>query len=981
MDRELSTHIKTIYDPTGIQAYMGDLSAARAATEQLQQGLAATGQAQFAVAGVDEATADIAVLTGEVEGAGAAIADASGQTFTANGADTAAAEFRDVADAAQEVGDEVESAEGKSRGFGETLDGIVGGGAQAAILGIAGVTAAYKVLGAVYDTVKETIRESLELYEVQAQAEAQLEQRLKATGNAAGISAEEIYAHASALQEMTRIGDETTIMAANMLLSFKNVKAEGGIFDDAITSALDLATAMTDNANPSMQQVIGQTTKLGKVLNDPVQGISALTESGVSFSESQKEMIKALVETGDLMSAQRIILDEIQSQYGGAAEAAVTFAGRQDQINNALGDAKEGIGDLLTAYAEPYQEWLLEVATDTADAAAATRDHADAIRERNDLIKRIREEGATPELPFETEQFQGIGALGASGSVGFFILESAEDQVDRYAAALAELGLITSESVYLEDEYYARLQKEEEIRRAIRERLIEQGASLALINGLIDENGHLTEKGVAKLQGMVGAYGSSSYAADEYYARQQAILEGGDAYLSFLERQREKQEQSAEATAAAAQAFEDLRDALGAITGDARGSAETDSVFGDLADATGDIRAAEDARRQITEIRQQLVIDLLRQQGDVDTSLDLRVALGDISIEEASLIRNQLAFIDTVNRLFGDESVYLVDGVTVRVADFFLEQEGGADIVAAVTAALDAATQGGLGDEARAGVDLAVRMALNGEIDRSDLDETILAFLQNMQSAEGYSVEQVMAITLLPQIDVAAAESAIQQAVDDYSQLGSGDQRLADKLFGKGGEANVLAADLEVYWQGYDDLLTKFSTLEDSIATVAPEGEVHSVTMTDNAGEVIEHLDGVAARVAEIIGPHTLRIDVQYNDPGYTPPDGAGGEQSPPDSPQSNYSGGSVAAGAPYLVGDGPGGQIGAWTELFVPESSGMIVSSSQLQTALNAVGGGQGGIRIGQLILQGGATEDDGRRFVRGVYDELSLAEARFGR
>lgn len=277
---------------------------------------------------------------------------------------------------------------------------------------------------------------------------------------------------------------------------------------------------------------------------------------------------------------------------------------------------------------------------------------------------------------------------------------------------------------------------------------------------------------------------------------------------------------------------------------------------------------------------------------------------------------------------------------------------------------------------------MAVKLAVAGEIvDRSDLDETILAFLENMQSAEGYSVEQVMAITLLPQIDVAAAESAIQQAVDDYSQLGSGDQRLADKLFGKGGEANVLAADLEVYWTGYDDLLTKFSTLEDSIATVAPEGEVHSVTMTDNAGEVIEHLDGVAARVAEIIGPHTLRIDVQYNDPGYTPPDGAGGEQSPPDTPQSNYAGGSVAAGAPYLVGDGPGGQIGAWTELFVPESSGMIVSSSQLQTALNAVGGGQGGIRIGQLILQGGATEDDGRRFVRGVYDELSLAEARFGR
>lgn len=132
-----------------------------------------------------------------------------------------------MADAAQEVGDEVESAEGKSRGFGETLDGIVGGGAKTALLGIAGITAAYKVLGAVYDTVKETIRESLDLYEVQAQAEAQLEQRLIATGGAAGLSAEQLYAHASALQEVTRIGDEAIIPAQSMLLTFKNIKAEG----------------------------------------------------------------------------------------------------------------------------------------------------------------------------------------------------------------------------------------------------------------------------------------------------------------------------------------------------------------------------------------------------------------------------------------------------------------------------------------------------------------------------------------------------------------------------------------------------------------------------------------------------------------------------------------------------------------------------------------------------------------------------------
>ncbi|MCO5191368.1 MAG: hypothetical protein M9918_24655, partial [Anaerolineae bacterium] len=536
MDRELTTTIRTIYDATGIQAYQDDLSAARSATEQLQQGLAATGQTQFAVAGVDEATAEIAVLTGEVEGAGAAIADASGQTFTANGADTAAAEFRDVADAAQEVGDEVESAEGKSRGFGETLDGIVGGGAKTALLGIAGITAAYKVLGAVYDTVKETIRESLDLYEVQAQAEAQLEQRLTATGYAAGASAEEIYAHASALQEVTRIGDEAIIPAQSMLLTFKNIKAEGGIFDRATETVLDLATAMNSGATPSMSQLVGQSVQLGKALNDPLVGLTALTRVGVSFTDAQKETIRTLTEMGDVAAAQTIILDELEAQYGGsAAAAAETFAGKQEQLSNTVGDVKEAIGDLLAAKAEPFLEWLMTGQDEAAELTERLRGTADAIRDvgtlRDEYRKLTGNEFSASRAAYgaaNASLLSDIFGYGVSDRQELELLIEALDRLKGYE-------LFTTDYV---DDHYTELEAAAEAAAKLEEQmnrlttsyedgeitLSEYTRKLALFNGLTDAEGLLTEKGVTKLQGMVGAYGSSSYAADEYYARQQAIL-------------------------------------------------------------------------------------------------------------------------------------------------------------------------------------------------------------------------------------------------------------------------------------------------------------------------------------------------------------------------------------------------------------------------------------------------------------------------
>jgi phage-related protein len=116
------------------------------------------------------------------------------------------------------------------------------------------------------------------------------------------------------------------------------------------------------------------TMLVGKALNDPVKGMTALTRSGVQFTDAQKEAIAAMVEMGDTAGAQQIILKELEVQFGGSAEAAgKTFGGQLDIMKNALGNVGEEIGGalipVLTDMAIKFGPGLIEGAKKFADWA------------------------------------------------------------------------------------------------------------------------------------------------------------------------------------------------------------------------------------------------------------------------------------------------------------------------------------------------------------------------------------------------------------------------------------------------------------------------------------------------------------------------------------------------------------------------------------------------------------------------------------
>lgn len=195
----------------------------------------------------------------------------------------------------------------------------------------------------------------------QEQAQIRTVRTIEATGNAAGLTADEIFKMATSLQDVTTFGDEAIIAGQNLLLTFKNIGRD--VFPRATEAILDMSTAMDVGLKEASIQ-------LGKALNDPVLGISALTRVGIQFTEEQKSLIRSFVETGNVAAAQGVILTELESQFGGVSRAAAQGTGKLIQLNNIIGDIFENIGKNVFTILEPFIIKLTELAKAVRDNEA-----------------------------------------------------------------------------------------------------------------------------------------------------------------------------------------------------------------------------------------------------------------------------------------------------------------------------------------------------------------------------------------------------------------------------------------------------------------------------------------------------------------------------------------------------------------------------------------------------------------------------------
>jgi hypothetical protein len=156
-----------------------------------------------------------------------------------------------------------------------------------------------------------------------------------------GDATKRVSAYAESLEKTIAVDADVIKATQTKLATFSNlsktVRTAGGAFDRATKAALDMASAGFGTAE-------GNAVQLGKALQNPIKGITALAKSGIDFTDQEKEKIKALTESGNLLEAQNMILQAVEKQVGGTAEnSASSF----DKMKFALAGVSDTFGDML----------------------------------------------------------------------------------------------------------------------------------------------------------------------------------------------------------------------------------------------------------------------------------------------------------------------------------------------------------------------------------------------------------------------------------------------------------------------------------------------------------------------------------------------------------------------------------------------------------------------------------------------------------
>jgi hypothetical protein len=214
---------------------------------------------------------------------------------------------------------------------------------------LAGAFAGLAIIQKTTQFLSDSISEARESNKVGAQTQAVL----KSTKNAANLSADAIGNLANKLSLKAGVDDEAIQSGENLLLTFRNIRDEVGkgndIFTRATKIALDMSVAMgTDLKSANIQ--------LGKALNDPVKGITALTRVGVSFTQQQQDQIGKLVKHNHTLAAQKIILGELNKEFKGSAKAQADPA---DRARVAWENFQETVGLKLMPVLDKLLIWFV----------------------------------------------------------------------------------------------------------------------------------------------------------------------------------------------------------------------------------------------------------------------------------------------------------------------------------------------------------------------------------------------------------------------------------------------------------------------------------------------------------------------------------------------------------------------------------------------------------------------------------------------
>jgi hypothetical protein len=314
---------------------------------------------------------------------------------------------------------EIDNVSGSTNKLGQTMASV--GKIATGFLAAEGIATGLNMLTTGINNAVEGWKEHL-------QVAAQTDAVLKSTAGVAGVTAEQVEALAASIQKMSLFEDDAIQSGENLLLTFTNIGSD--IFPRATQAMVDMSQALGQDLSSSAIQ-------LGKALNDPINGVTALQRVGVSFTEQQREQIKAMTEAGDVAGAQALILAELERQFAGSAKSASDAAGASAELEDRMDELNDTLGQKLLPLQMKWKELQIEIVDlllgrvipaiedfneEHSELAANVGKTADFIGKHWDFIVAVIEAALQPVLNVFNGIIRGMEGVSQAfgGTVAFF---------------------------------------------------------------------------------------------------------------------------------------------------------------------------------------------------------------------------------------------------------------------------------------------------------------------------------------------------------------------------------------------------------------------------------------------------------------------------------------------------------------------------------------------------------------------------------
>ena len=248
------------------------------------------------------------------------------------GAKTAVSDLDKLKTSTKQLKTETDKAKSTNQKFGDSMNSVRQALAPTAAA-VWLVQGAYRALKGAVDTVNEA-------YHAQYSAEIKMQTIMKTTNNAIGMNADQVYALTQKWQDLTGVNDAVIMNAVGMEATFTSL-AEG-VFPDLLEQAFNMSTVFSQDLNQSIIQI-------GTAVNNLETG--RLRRVGISFTQTQNDMVRAHREAGETAEGQRIILEELEREIGQVARAmGDSSLGIIKKYNNAWTNLFEEVGEKSTNF-------------------------------------------------------------------------------------------------------------------------------------------------------------------------------------------------------------------------------------------------------------------------------------------------------------------------------------------------------------------------------------------------------------------------------------------------------------------------------------------------------------------------------------------------------------------------------------------------------------------------------------------------------